>query len=332
LPAGVNGPSSSSAGDGPTASVKELFGAGLEAALVDACGDRLTHLHWFRTDWQRGGALTGYGQFQVEDQSHEVVAKLPVPPRERRWLQRLQPDQHEADEVAPRLFASGEELGGYDLAWVVMERLPFGPLGSQWDGAEFDLLVEAVGRFYVVAEQVEVDRPPREEDWPSIIARARKHLRERGIADEQRWNKAIKQVQKKLGHMLELWNARDCNHWCHGDLHLANAMTRRQPPEGPALLFDFAEAHAGHWIEDAVYLEHLYWGHEKRLGGRKLSKLIAHERKAHGLHTEAQWPKLAHVRRALLAASVPAYLSHEGDPKHLAGALNVLERTLPQIK
>ncbi len=330
--AGVDGSSSPSAGDGPQASVTNLFGAGLEDALVRASGGRLSDLHWFRTDWQRGGALTGYGRYAHESGPVAVVAKLPVPPRELRWLGRLQPEHHGAGEVAPRLYAGGEALNGYDLAWVVMERLAHGPLDGAWDAAAYDLLAEAAGRFYSAAETVAVDEPARREDWPAILDRARKHLRDHVTADEQRWNKAIKALQKKLAEVLATWTARDVSYWCHGDLHLANAMTRARPPHGPALLFDFAEVHAGHWVEDAVYLEHLYWGREDRLGGRKLARQIAHERKARRLRMDPDWPRLANVRRALLAAAAPAYLRHEGNPAHLAGALNVLERTLGQLK
>ena len=37
-----------------------LFGAQLEPVLHQACGGRLSPVRWFRTDWQHGGALTGY--------------------------------------------------------------------------------------------------------------------------------------------------------------------------------------------------------------------------------------------------------------------------------
>ena len=330
MPAGQLGPSSP--GGGPTTNVKQLFGAGLEKALVDACGGQLTEIHWFRTDWQRGGALTGYGVYATGDEPVKVVAKLPVPPRELRWMRRLQEDQHDAGPVVPRLVDSGIELGGYDLAWVVMERMTHGPLSALWNGNEIDLLVEACGRFYQASQHVAVDQPPRAEDWPGILHRARKHLRLHSVADEQQWNKAIKALQKKLDAALAQWNAREVNHWCHGDLHLGNAMTHAAPPDGPALLFDLAEVHAGHWIEDAIYFEHLFWGHEDRLCGRKPTKLIAAQRKARGLPMDADWPRLAHIRRALLAGGTPAYLSQEGNHGHLAGALAVLKRSLSQLK
>jgi len=308
-----------------------MFGEGLAPVLIGACGDRLTDLHWFRTDWQRGGALTGYAVYRADDGEHPVVVKLPVRPRELTWLRRLQADQHEHGPVVPRVYTAGDVLNGYDMVWVVMERLAHGPLGPLWQGAEFDLLAEAAGRFYAAAARYPVDKPARTEDWPGIMRRARKAVHEHGVPDEQRWNKALKGLQKCSKKLLTKWNARPVDQWCHGDLHLANAMTQADPPEGPAVLFDLAEVHAGHWVEDAVYFEHLFWGHESRLAGRDVVKSISRQRKAHGLAVESDWPRLANMRRALLAGAAPAYLGSEGDAPHLNGSLRVLEHTLDEL-
>lgn len=329
---GQSGPSSPGTGGGPTNNLAELFGAGLDKALIQACDGRLQNVHWFRTDWQRGGALTGYGQFTDGQAEIPIVAKLPVPPRELRWMQRLQPEHHDASQVVPRLLACGVELGGYDMAWIVMERLTHGPLGPAWNGCEIDLLIDACVRFYCAAEHVPVDQPPRLEDWPGIIQRARSNLRNQALPDEQQWNTAIKALQRKLDAILGMWNAREVSYWCHGDLHLGNAMTHAAPPDGPAMLFDLAQVHAGHWIEDAIYFEHLYWGREERLCGRKPAKLIAAQRRAMNLPVDADWPTLAHIRRVLLAASVPAYMAQAGHRAHLAGALETLDQSLSQIK
>src|SRR5690606_21050581 len=114
--------------------------------------------------------------------------------------------------------------------------------------------------------------------------------------------------------------------WCHGDLHLANAMTRDAPPNGPAVLFDFAKARVGHWVQDAIYFEHLFWARPQRLKGRKLAKHIAHERKRLGLPVDPDWARLAEVYRSLLAMATPAVLDHDGDPVHLQACLSILER------
>lgn len=291
--------------------------------LVDACGGRLRDIHWYRTDWQRGGALTGYATFESDDAGAvDVVIKLPVPPAELTWLKRLQT----AENVVPKLFGSGSELGQYDMAWVVMERLAHGPLGMKWNGAEFDLLIEAAGRFYLAAGGHPVDGQARSRDWEAIIKLARDKVRQHSVPDESQWAKTLKAAQKKLKGWVDLWHDRPIEDWCHGDLHLANAMTRVAPPEGPALLFDFALTRPGHWVEDAVYFEHLFWSQSDRLGGRKLCKMIARERKRLGLKNDPNWADYAQVRRALLALATPASLDQRGDPAHLQAALEVLQR------
>ncbi|MFP4144109.1 MAG: phosphotransferase family protein [Phycisphaeraceae bacterium] len=301
------------------------FGTLLEPVLRDACDGRLSEVSWFRTDWQRGGALTGSATWRGDDgRDHDVVVKLPVPPCERRWIEALQ----EAEDVVPHLYAHGEAIGGYDLAWLVMEKLPHGPLGPAWGGREFDLLAEAAGRFYKATSPHLPKGDPLVRDWEKLCAQARTAVRDRGMAEPQRWNKALKKASRKLKKWLKVWNDRPLEDWCHGDLHLANALTRTPAPEGPAVLIDFAHTRVGHWIEDAVYFEHLFWARRDRLEGRKLCKMIAQERKRQGLKVDPNWPHLAQVKRGLLAMTTPAQLQHEGDPRHVRAALEMLEITV----
>lgn len=303
-------------------SVAGSFGTPLEPVLQRTCNGRLSDVTWFRTDWQRGGAMTGYASYHGDDgRWHPVVVKLPVPPCERHWLQALQA----AGDVAPRLYAHGEALNGYDMAWVVIERVEHGPLGSAWQGAEFDLLVEAAGRFYAAAHQIAPHGQPLHRNWHQIYDHARRAVHDRALPDAQRWNRALKKIHRKVKSWIKDWNSRAINDWCHGDLHLGNALTRDPAPHGPALLIDFAHTRVGHWVEDAVYFEHLYWSRRWKLGGRKLCSLIAQERKRRGLQVEPHWPHLAQIKRNLLAMSTPAQLRHEGDPQHVHAALEILE-------
>lgn len=315
----------------PVAFSPDLFGTSLEPALIQACNGRLSAIRWFRTDWQRGGAVTGFATWRdPQDHEHAVLVKLPVPPQELRWLDRLQVEEPDVP-VVPRLFASGVELGGYDLAWVVMERLDFGPLDGTWDGAEFDLLIEAAARFHAAAAEFPIDREPPEENWPQLLDRARKALRDVALPDSQRWNTLLKALKKKLKPMLQHWHARETTTWCHGDLHLANAMTRTPAPAGPAILFDLARVHVGHWIEDAVYFEHLFWSVPQRVNGRDLVKTLAQHRKASGLPVEPDWPRLANIRRVLLAIGNLAAQGRRPDPVQAAAALATVDRLLPQL-
>lgn len=301
----------------------DAFAQQAEPLVALACGGRISLITWFRTPWQRGGSLTGYTTFRDDKGiEHQAVVKLPVAPCERLWLTRLQAFEN----VAPRLFAAGDALGGYDLAWVVMERLPYGPLDKAWAGAAIDFLIDTAGRFFAAVDTFDVDTAPPQKDWDAVFRLAQRNIKAHSLAHEHRWRQALKNAQRKIDSWLHVWRARDVCQWCHGDLHLSNAMTRREPPHGPAVLLDMARIHAGHWVEDAVYFEHLYWSAPGRLAGRKVCSQLAKARRAHGLSDDDDWPRLAQIRRALLAVSTPAMLEHEGPPRHVEAALEVLER------
>ncbi len=301
------------------------FGKMLEPVLRSVCEGRLSEVSWFRTDWQRGGAATGYATYKDDDgNEQQAVVKLPIPPCELQWMRTLQ----DADDVVPRLYASGQMLGGYDMAWVVMERLPHGPLGSAWGGAEFGLLVHAVGRFYEAAKDIPTTTLHDHRDWNAIYDHARQSVRASALREPQRWNKALKRAHKKYKEWVTIWDDRPMTYWCHGDLHLGNAMTRTEPPQGPAVLFDFAKVCVSHWVQDGVYLEHLYWGRPGELDGHKLCKELAHHRKQLGLQVDKGWSDLANAKRALLAMSVPAKLDVDGNAQYVHGALEVLERAV----
>lgn len=302
-----------------------FFGQMLEPVVRSACRDRLSEVSWFRTDWQRGGAATGYATYKDDDGNERpAVVKLPVPPCELLWMRALQ----DAGDVVPKLYAGGEVLGGYDMAWVVMERLPHGPLGSAWNGAEFGLLIEAAGRFHRAASRFPIITGHLHDDWAALHEHARQSVRARALPEPQRWNKALKKAHKKYKEWVAVWDDRPIEHWCHGDLHLGNAMTRHEPPDGPAVLFDLAKVCASHWVQDGVYLEHLYWGRPGELDGHKLCKELAHHRKQIGLPVDKGWSNLANAKRALLAMSVPAKLDVDGNSHYVHGALEVLERAV----
>ncbi len=322
-PVSINANDISVAG-GPTS----FFGTALEPALLDICKPHLSSPSWFRTDWQRGGALTGFADYTTDRNTFPAVVKLPVPPQELTWLQRLQTKNHDLPQIVPDLYASDRQLGGYDFAWVVMQKLNHGPLDSHWNHNEFQLLADAAARFYAAAQQHPVDLPPRNEDWNDVLKRSRDALRKQQLPEAQRWSVALKTLNKKFKSLLETWNNRDTNHWCHGDLHFGNAMTLNPPPDGPAMLFDFAMVHAGHWVEDAVYFEHLYWPNPKRLDGVKPVKLIAAARKELNLHVDSDYPKLANIRRILLASAAPAEHIKRPNPTKLHAALQTLEKHL----
>jgi hypothetical protein len=325
-PASPAAPTAGGDDDQAIPSVNGPFGAQLGPVLLQQCDGRLSAINWFRTDWQRGGALTGYATWTGEEgEAYPVVVKMPVPPRERLWLDRLQQTGGDTP-VAPRLFAHGDSLNGYDLAWVVMERLPHGPLSPSAGGAAFELTIAASARFYKLAEAHAPTGKPLQRDWDDVCKRARKVVREHELPDSARWSAALKKAHKKLKKWGKVWEQRPITGHIHGDLHLGNALSRHQTPQGPALLIDYAHTRPGHWVEDAVYFEHLYWSHTELLDGHRIAAEIAKARKALGLEVDADWPRLAQVKRALFAMQSPLTLPADGARAHLDAALEVLER------
>ena len=319
-------------GDTPEAlrNVFASLGSSLAPALRAECNGRLGEIRWFRADWQRGGASTAYSDWTFDDgSSAEVMIKIPVGPVERKITTELS----NTDAHTPVVAANGVELGGYDLAWLVMERLPGNPLSHEKPSKElFDDLADAVASFYrVEAELHRPDGVAQHTDWAALLEKARHDARESDITHQQHWNDLIKHTQKLLPRLVAIWRARDTHTWRHGDLHLGNAMRRpegsRWGPLGTVLL-DFAEVGLGHWIEDAIYLERIYWAHPEKLCGVKPVKAIAKARKKQGLENGDDYNDLANIRRVLLSACVPAFLHREGHPVYLEASLGVLEQTL----
>jgi hypothetical protein len=306
--------------------------ASLAPLLIQACDNRLRDIIWFRTDWQRGGAATGKALFDDPSAGspQPVIIKLPVVERELAWTRRLQSPAGHA--VAPRLFASGETLAGYDLAWIVIERFPHGPLGTHWHDDHVGRMAEAAASFYAAAAAFEVDRPPRVEEWSRLVREAEQNTKLNSLADEKRWLAAIKSLARKLPAIEAEWSARPTAEWLHGDLHLANAMSRESLEAGPVCLIDYAEVHCGHWIEDAIYLERQLWARPQRLQHIKPVKAIAAARRARSLAVDEGYPRLATIRRALLAGTCPAFMKSEGSPAYLSACLERLESALAELK
>lgn len=333
----------------------------LEPVLISACQSRLSNLQWFKSAWQAGGAATGFATFAVDGRDPvEVVVKLPVGPAEFRWTTglgglssaptdgrtELSPGYACALGPTPRVYAAGTELGGYDLAWLVVERFTGPPLSAAISARSLEDLLTTAAEWYALAERlrpIEGASTPTK-DWSALIDKARRIVPECGIEHDQRWNQALKQTQKLLPKLLAVWNARSINAWCHGDLHPGNAMRRPLDPDdltasaarsaldrGGCVLIDLALVHPGHWIEDAVYLERLFWGRSERLEGVKPVSVLAQARRERGLPTSDDYTLLANVRRVLMAACVPCFLTHEGHPKYVRASLETLERLLPVV-
>jgi Ser/Thr protein kinase RdoA (MazF antagonist) len=262
----------------------------------------------------------------------EVIVKFPVVPRELYWTRRLQNAEGTPPAVVPHLLASGTSLGSYDLAWLVLERLPFGPLGLRWHKDHIERVSRAAARFQAETADLPVEeKGQRVEDWQTLLDHSRASLRDNSIAATPAWTDAVKHVQRAHDGLVERWRARDTTHWIHGDLHLANALSRESAQSGDVILIDLAEVRPGHWTEDAVYLERQLWGRPDRLSATRPVREMARARRALGLPVRDDAHELADVRRILMAATAPAFLSTEGHPRHLAGALKQLQTALGRL-
>lgn len=170
--------------------------------------------------------------------------------------------------------------------------------------------------------------PAGEPDWRAILDRARTRAIDNELDRLDDWLAAIDAVDRLLPALLDRWHARPMDTWCHGDLHPGNVMIRDEcvGPDGVSgdprsgVLIDFSLVHAGHWVEDALYLERMYWGHEGALGGVEPVRCLAEHRLLLGLHADETDERLADVRRLLMGVTSPAFLRHENDPVYLAAA------------
>ena len=314
--------------DSIASTIPKSLANSLEPVLKIQTENRLGEIHWFRTDWQRGGAATGFSTWQNGNQDpSKVVVKFPIVEKELRWTRRLQDD----DGVVPALLAGNEELGGYDLAWMIIERFPVGPLGKHWEDSNIDRIADAAARFTKSATPYPIDQDGRLENWSKLFSMAKQSVRENHIEHQPKWKKSHSLIVKKLSYLQELWRSRPISEWLHGDLHLANAMCRSDSPDADVSLIDLAEVHAGHWVEDAVYLERQLWGHKTRLKATKPVHAMAAARKRHGLAVEENYSDLVDVRRLMLAGTAPAFMQSEGAPRYLASCLLQLENAIDRL-
>jgi aminoglycoside phosphotransferase (APT) family kinase protein len=296
----------------------------LETELLDACDGRLQDLCWVRMDWQRGGALTGTAWYETTNGPREAFVKFPVPGRELRWTRRLQ--QCGEPPIVPRLFASGDSLAHHDIGWLVMERIPGMPLGSRWATGHLRRTAEACASMQACMTGVPIDRPKRRDDWERWLEQASRSIIENELPEKRRWTEALGTARIHWEEIIGCWRARTPIHWIHGDLHLGNAMFRS---DGETIcLVDLAEVRPGHWIEDALYLERLYWSHPERILDENPLEAMQEARLALGLEVGEDVDSLANARRILLSATTPAFIAHEGTRAHLEASLSVLEKGL----
>lgn len=321
----------------------------LDPILHHECHGHLGNISWFKADWQHGGASTGFSTWRLNNtfgRTKEVpcVVKFPVGYREYFWTKRLglvrQDEWEEPRSLAlptPRVLAAGFELGGYDLAWIVMERFANPPIAMERSNTAIWSMFESAAEFHAAAileQPIEPKRTPEPPDWASLIERGQQALRENEIEQQAAWIEALTSTERIVDQLIDAWSSRSIDTWCHHDLHPHNAMRRVSEDKGIAghcTLIDLAMVAPGCWIEDALYMERLFWGRESQLCGIDPLTTLADTRSAIGLPSDNDDMALADVRRVLMAASTPAFLRTENDPIYLKAALSTLERLLPSF-
>lgn len=309
------------------------------------CRGHLGEINWFRATWQHGGAATGFSTWTFAP-GHvvECVVKLPVGYSEYFWTKRLGLvsgstwDTPESLSLpTPRCLAAGFELGGYDLAWLVIERFKGVPLAAEQTRASMLELFETAAEFHAACVEqmpVDPDQTPPAPDWPRLLDKALTHCGNDEVVESDRWCRALGQIRGHVAGLAARWSQRDIDTWCHHDLHGRNAMRRAgrdAEHHGRCVLIDLAMVKPGSWIEDALYLERLCWGREELLRDVDPLTTLARARRGIGLPTGDDADELADLRRLLMAASSPAYLATEGDPRYLHAALRRVESLLPRV-
>jgi hypothetical protein len=321
----------------------------LDPILHHECHGHLGPISWFQCDWQRGGASTGFSTWRLNTafgKAKEVpcVVKFPVGYGEYFWTKRLGlVRQDEWDEPmsltlpTPRVLAAGFELGGYDLAWIVMERFSNPPIAMERSNTALWSMFESAAEFHAAAileRPIEPEHVPTPPSWPDLLEKGQQALRENDIEAKDAWIDALRKTEQVLDQLTQAWASRSIDTWCHHDLHPHNAMRRQTEDDsvpGHCTLIDLAMVNPGCWIEDALYMERLFWGREAQLCGIDPLTTLADTRSAIGLPSDNDDMALADVRRVLMAASSPAFLRTENDPVYLKAALSTLERLLPSF-
>jgi hypothetical protein len=183
-------------------------------------------------DPQTWGSSGLHFSARMIDTGEPALLKINVPHDQLWWTERLARGH---PDLIPRAFATGAMLGGERLGWVLWERVS-GGLHPGWQGREFDMLLEAGVRFQIAARALAPD---------AQAAGALATLRIEDLA--QRIEQGVRRAApnpagRVLRRLAEDWGwvSQCCEvEVCHGDLHMANALCRDDPPIGAALLIDY---------------------------------------------------------------------------------------------
>lgn len=217
-----------------------------------------------------------------------VFVKMNVSPWELHWMRAL---GAQVSDLVPQVLASGAQLGGYAVAWLVLERVPYQLLDDEWGDRRFDLLAEAAVSFQVAAQGID-RRFTGMEGFHSTKGWIEQGLRA-GCPGP------IARVLERL-HRDWDWVARTCSlEVCFGDLTPVNALSRTPPPGGESALLIDPIPRVAPWAWDGAYCQSIAANSDVRMIHR-----IAERRRRRGLHTpaDADLDRLAALMLAWLGA------------------------------
>jgi hypothetical protein len=225
------------------------------------------------------------------------------------WWTRLLAQEYPA--LLPHVFAAGEYVGGQKLGWILWERVR-GGLHPGWQGREFDMILEAGVRFQVASRKL-----AHSAQAAGLLAEL--HVEDLAERLEQGVRRAAPGPAKRvLRRVFEhwAWVKESCEtEVCHGDLHLANALCRDEPPGGEALLIDHHPTRMP-WVCEAAKPEILN-AEPSRTGCRGLVAKQAAIRSRLGLSapTGAELERLQAIVLGWWAIQTWAYIGPSPDPR-----------------
>jgi hypothetical protein len=212
-----------------------------------------------------------------------AFVKLNISPWELYWMRAL--GAH-APDLAPRVLASGEQLGGYELRWLVLEKVPY-RLSQAWGERTYDLLAEAAVRFHMAAQSID-----------------RRFTGIECLDATQRWIELglregcpgpLIRVLERLQHDWD-WVTITCGlEVCFGDLTPVNALCHTPPPDGECALLIDPIPRVAPWAWDAAYCQTISANSDVRMVHR-----MAEIRRQCGLHAP-EGPDLDRLAVIMLA-------------------------------
>ena len=231
-----------------------------------------------KPDEQSKGAGGGFhfgGVHRSTDSS--VLIKLGSSPGERYWMEQM---CHVAPKLVPSVYATGNKLGDLNIDWIALEKVDCSFLGPQWNGNEFDMLLDAAAHFQKAARQIPMAHVDRI-DLNRLRAYFDKGLFDEGLSFDQTapFDVIVRRLEEDFKWVCSVC----CYEICHGDIQMNNGLALGAPPERCPLLLIDPLPKSQPWAFDAGYLQAINSEDRKRTGYTGLIHKLASYRLERGL-------------------------------------------------